>query len=95
MQLDETHQSEVSKDRFLLAIRRFMEMKTLTPTILRELVERIDVHHIQGAGKNRKQKVVIQYCFVGVIDLPEPFDETNLILNSRQGVSVEYQVKAG
>ena len=32
------------KDQFLKAVRKFMEMKTLTPTILHELVERIDVY---------------------------------------------------
>ena len=32
------------KEQFLKAVRKFMEMKTLTPTILHELVERIDVY---------------------------------------------------
>ena len=37
-----------SKNQFLKAVRKFMQMKTLTPTMLHELVERIDVYHIQG-----------------------------------------------
>ena len=42
-----------SKNQFLKAVRKFMQMKTLTPTMLHELVERIDVYHIQGTGKNQ------------------------------------------
>ena len=86
-----------SKNQFLKAVRKFMQMKTLTPTMLHELVERIDVYHIQGTGKNRTQRLVIHYKFVGVLDLPHsPVLPGNIVLNSRQGVEIEYLVgKAG
>ena len=86
-----------SKNQFLKAVRKFMQMKTLTPTMLHELVERIDVYHIQGTGKNRTQRLVIHYKFVGVLDLPQsPVLPENVVLNSRQGVEIEYLVgKAG
>lgn len=66
-------------------------------TMLHELVERIDVYHIQGTGKNRTQRLVIHYKFVGVLDLPHsPVLPGNVVLNSRQGVEIEYLVgKAG
>lgn len=66
-------------------------------TMLHELVERIDVYHIQGTGKNRTQRLVIHYKFVGVLDLPQsPVLPENVVLNSRQGVEIEYLVgKAG
>lgn len=76
---------------FLLAQNRFID------TMLHELVERIDVYHIQGTGKNRTQRLVIHYKFVGVLDLPQsPVLPENVVLNSRQGVEIEYLVeKAG
>ena len=79
------------------AVRKFMEMKTLTPTILHELVERIDVYQTQGTGKNRTQRLVIHYNFIGVLDMPEVEEyPDNVVLDSRQGVAVEYLVgKAG
>ena len=85
------------KDQFLKAVRKFMEMKTLTPTILHELVERIDVYQTQGTGKNRTQRIVIHYNFIGVLDLPEVEEyPDNVVLDSRQGVAIEYLVgKAG
>ena len=33
-----------------------MEMKTLNPVILRELIEKIEVYQIEGTGKNRTQR---------------------------------------
>ena len=55
---------------FLKAVRSFMEMKTLNPVILRELVEKIEVYQIEGTGKNRTQRVVIHYRFVGCLQIP-------------------------
>ncbi|HHZ05331.1 MAG TPA: recombinase family protein [Clostridiales bacterium] len=86
-----------SKNQFLKAVRKFMEMKTLTPTILHELVEKIDVYHIQGTGKNRTQQITIHYKFIGVLELPKVRAlQDNVTLNSRQGVEIEYLAqKAG
>ncbi len=68
-----------------------METKTLTPTILHELVERIDVYQTQGRGKNRTQRIVIHYNFIGALDLPEVEEyPENVVLDSRQGVAIEY-----
>ncbi len=79
-----------SKDNFLKAVRSFMEMKTLNPVILRELVEKIEVYQIEGTGKNRTQRVIIHYRFVGCLQIPEWHRKRKVILESRQGVEVNY-----
>ena len=84
---------KTSKDTFIRAVRKFMEMQTLTPMILRELIDKIEVHQIQGTGKNRTQKIVIHYRFVGTIDLPDAHIRQHR-LDTRQGVAVSYQVVA-
>ena len=96
-QCDSENDRAFCKEQFLKAVRKFMEMKTLTPTILHELVERIDVYQTQGRGKNRTQRIVIHYNFIGVLDLPEVEEyPENVVLDSRQGVAIEYLVgKAG
>lgn len=82
-----------ARNQFLKAVRKFMEMEKLTPVILKELVERIDVYHIQGTGKNRTQRIVIHYNFIGVLDMPVMGEYSeNIVLDSRQGVAVEYLV---
>ena len=80
---------QTAKDGFLRAIRSFMQMETLTPTVLHELVERIDIHAVQGRGKNRTQKIVIHYRFVGVIDVPY-VQKTSVLMETRQGVAIRY-----
>ena len=59
-----------SSGSFIRAIRKFMTMQTLTPIVLQELIDKIEVFPIEGTGKNRTQRLVIHYRFVGCIDLP-------------------------
>lgn len=65
-------------------------MKTLNPVILRELIEKIEVHQIEGTGKNRTQRVVIHYRFVGCLQIPGWHRKRKVTLESRQGVAVNY-----
>lgn len=88
-QIDNLSSMEQNKESFISAVRKFMEMKTLTGPLLRELIDHIDVYHIEGKGENRTQRVVIHYRFVGYIEIPDTDDE-NYIVNTRQGVAVEY-----
>ena len=56
------------KEHFLAAIRTFMRMQTLTPVLLRELIDKIEVHRIEGTGKNRTQRITIHYNYQGLSD---------------------------
>ena len=87
-ELSEIENLRTSKEQFTLAVRKFMQMETLTPALLNELIEKIEVHSIEGKGKNRTQKIIIHYRFIGVIE--NPVKEENIILEARQGVAVEY-----
>ena len=87
-ELAEIENLRTSKEQFTLAVRKFMQMETLTPALLNELIEKIEVHSIEGKGKNKTQRIVIHYRFVGVIE--NPIKEENIVLEARQGVAVEY-----
>ena len=87
-ELSEIKNLRTSKEQFTLAVRKFMQMETLTPALLNELIEKIEVHSIEGKGKNKTQRIVIHYRFVGVIE--NPIKEDNIVLEARQGVAVEY-----
>ncbi|MBQ7778855.1 MAG: recombinase family protein [Clostridia bacterium] len=88
--LDKIDQMQTAKDDFLRAIRKFMEMQTLTPILLRELIEKIEVFPVEGKGKDRTQRVIIHYRFVGRLDIPGVIQRPHFILDSRQGVAIEY-----
>ena len=79
-----------SSGNFIRAIRKFMTMQTLTPIVIQELIDKIEVFPIEGTGKNRTQRLVIHYRFVGCIDLPSIVPKHTYKLDSRQGVAIEY-----
>ena len=81
-----------NKDRFISAIRRFMEMQKLTAPLLRELIDEITVYETEGVGKNRSQRIMIHYKFIGYIEIPEC--GSNYKADTRKGVAVEYITKS-
>ena len=78
------------REDFIYAVRRFMEMDRLTAPLLRELIDHIDVYETEGVGKNRTQRLVIYYRFVGYIELPEDYSCQHYKAETREGVAVEY-----
>lgn len=91
--LSAVDEMQYGKDAFISAIRKFMQMDTLTAPLLQELIDHIDVYETEGVGKNRTQRIVIYYRFVGYIEIPEiprVLSRDNYIADTRQGVAVEY-----
>ena len=88
--LSECGQCERDRDTFTSAIRRFMRMDRLTAPLLRELIDHIDVFETEGTGKNRTQRIVIYYRFVGYVEIPEVSDRRHIKAETRRGVAVKY-----
>lgn len=76
-------------EKFISAIRRFMQMDNLTSPLLRELIDHIDIFETEGTGKSRTQRIVIYYRFIGYIELPNTTKQTH-IADTRKGVAIEY-----
>ena len=85
--LSNTQETSKGKDMFHNAVRSFMEMETLTAPLAKELIDHIDVYESEGKGKNKTQRIVIYYRFVGYIELP---DKIPIVNDTRQGVAVNY-----
>ena len=81
-----------SKDMFIGAIRKFLDMDTITAPLIHELIDHIDVYEAEGKGKNKTQRVVIHYNFVGYLEIPEN-DEPCFTADTRQGVAIGYIAK--
>lgn len=77
---------------FLDIIKRYTQIETLTPQILREFVEKIVVHHRQRIDGVDVQKIEIYYNCVGQLNLPEKpaLPETDILINTRKGVALSY-----
>lgn len=78
LQAELTGQEEqaMSLDRFLATVKKYTEVKELTPTVLNEFVEKIIVHAPDKSSGKRVQQVEIHYNCVGVTELPD-MNETN------------------
>ena len=88
--LTEMNERESEREEFIRAIRKFMEMRTLTKQVLNELIDHIDVYEVQGTGKNKTQRLVIYYKFVGYLDIDPTQCHPNYTADIREGVAVEY-----
>ena len=86
--------AQKGRDTFLAAVRRFMDMDTLTAPLLQELIDRIAVHEVEGRGKDRIQRIVIYYRFVGYLDIPDRTGQGDITENTRKGVAVRYLSRA-
>ena len=70
-------------------LKRFMDMKTLTAPVLKELIDRIEVYETEGVGKNRTQRINIYFRFVGQISLPK---ENKKIIRLKQGKALRLNI---
>ncbi len=91
-ELAEADELKHGQEAFVKAVRRFLSVQTLTRPLLQELIDRIDVFETEGVGKSRTQRISIYYRFVGYIEIPEvpKRRHENYVVDTRQGVSVEY-----
>jgi site-specific DNA recombinase len=87
--IEELKNNNSEYEKFISAIRRFMQMDNLTSPLLRELIDHIDIFETEGTGKGRTQRIVIYYRFIGYIELPNTTKQTH-IADTRKGVAVEY-----
>ena len=90
-QLSNLGTMQKGKEQFISAVRKFMQMETLTAPLLKELIDKIVIYETQGTGKHRTQRIVIYYRFVGYLEIPLTESEWEYYrADTRQGVAVEY-----
>ena len=75
-EIDKAQEASVNVEKFMGIVRKYASFEELTPTLLREFVEKIVVHEAEALdgkrhGKQRRQSIEIYYSFVGKVDLPE------------------------
>ena len=89
-ELKKQESMQVGRENFVGAICKFMEIQTLTPALLWELIDHIDVYETEGVGKHRTQRIVIHYRFIDTFEFPEERAKETYVADTRQGVAVEY-----
>lgn len=70
-ELDRARETSEGAEKFVNIVHRHLSFDELTPTLLREFVEKIVVHEAEKVDGKRHQQIDIYYSFIGRIDLPE------------------------
>ncbi len=91
-EMDKLCSKAVTSDMFIATVRKYTRAKTLTPRMLNELIERIEVHQAEKIDGELVQKLTIHYNCVGAIFIPEvfPLPVPEVSVNTRKGVVVNY-----
>ncbi len=66
----EEQKHEMDAEGFLRLVRKYTDIKELTPEILHEFIDKIVVHHREMQFGKTVQKVEIYYEMIGKIELP-------------------------
>lgn len=71
-ELGQAQEAAVNVEKFMAVVRKYTSFEELTPTLLREFVEKIVVHECwKDEQGTRHQDIEIYYSFVGKVDLPD------------------------
>ena len=91
-EIDKLSSKAVTSDMFIATVRKYTRAKKLTPRMLNELIEKIEVHQAEKIDGEWVQKLTIHYNCVGAIFVPDidalPVPEVTV--NTRKGVFVNY-----
>ena len=73
--LTKNAEAKLNAEKFMRIVRKHTNFEELTPTLLREFIDKIVVHEavaLDGKrhGKQRRQQIDIYYSFVGRVEIP-------------------------
>jgi len=89
-ELDKQTNKAMTTDMFISTVQKYTRPKELTERMLNELIERIEVHHIEKVDGVKTQRITIHYNCVGEIHMPDTFFLPKISMQTRRGVSVSY-----
>ena len=91
-EISEKKSKTVTSDMFLGAVRKYTRIKELTPQILNELIEKIEVYQSEKIDGKTVQRLKIHYNCIGTMEIPnlKQIPDNNVKIHTRQGVDIEY-----
>ena len=92
-ELDQLKVEAVSTDMFLATVRKYTRAKKLTPWIVNELIDHIDVFQSEKINGEWVQKLTIHYNCIGALFIPDTdaLPVPDVTVNTRRGVFVTYE----
>ena len=82
----------MTTDLFISLVRKYTRARKLTPRMLNELIEKIEVFNAEKIDGVWEQRLRIHYNCVGMIEIPKmlPLPIPDVTVNTRKGVYVSY-----
>ena len=91
-EIEKQSSQAMTTDMFISLVRKYTRARKLTPRMLNELVEKIEVYHAEKIDGVWEQRLRIHYNCVGEITIPKmlPLPIPDVTINTRKGVFVNY-----
>ena len=91
-EIDKQSSQSMTTDMFISLVRKYTRARKLTPRMLNELIEKIEVFNAEKIDGVWEQRLRIHYNCVGGIEIPEliPLPAPEVSVNTRKGVVVNY-----
>ena len=91
-EIEKQSSQAMTTDMFISLVRKYTRARKLTPRMLNELVEKIEVYNAEKIDGVWEQRLRIHYNCVGEITIPKmlPLPIPDVTINTRKGVFVNY-----
>lgn len=91
-EIEKQSSQAMTTDMFISLVRKYTRTRKLTPRMLNELVEKIEVYNAEKIDGVWEQRLRIHYNCVGEITIPKmlPLPIPDVTVNTRKGVFVNY-----
>lgn len=95
-ELDKQTNAAMTTDMFIACVRKYTRTRKLTPRMLNELIEKIEVYHAEKVNGIHIQRLTIHYNCVGTMQIPQnlPLDDPKVLIQTRKGVALTYEPAA-
>ena len=91
-EIEKQSSRSMTTDMFIGLVRKYTRARKLTPRMLNELIEKIEVFNAEKIDGVWEQRLRIHYNCVGTIEIPTvlPLPIPEVSVNTRKGVAVNY-----
>ena len=91
-EIEKQSSRSMTTDMFIGLVRKYTRARKLTPRMLKELIEKIEVFNAEKIDGVWEQRLRIHYNCVGTIEIPTalPLPIPEVSVNTRKGVVVNY-----
>ena len=91
-EIDKQNSQSMTTDMFISLVRKYTRARKLTPRMLNELIEKIEVFNAEKVDGVWEQRLRIHYNCVGAVEIADliPLPAPEVSVNTRKGVVVNY-----